>query len=68
LGDDLLTYILTLKLTPWIKLTLWHPAAFNDFQKKSLNACGFAQVFLRPGMLYRPGKSLKRHGKSSSLH
>jgi len=36
--------------------------------KKRLNARGFAREFLRSGMLYRPGKSLKRHGKSSSLH
>jgi len=37
-------------------------------EKKRLNARGFAQEFLRSGMLYRPGKSLKRCGKSSSLH
>jgi len=37
-------------------------------QKKCLNARGFAREFLRSGMLYRPGKSLKRRGKSSSLH
>ena len=37
-------------------------------EKKHLNACGFAQQFLQSGMLYRPGKSLKRQGKSSSLH
>ena len=50
-------------------LTLWRPAAFEDFQiKQRLNACGFAREFLRSGMLYRPGKSLKRRGKSSSLH
>jgi len=36
-------------------------------KKKRLNARGFAQEFLRSGMLYRPGKSLKRCGKSSSL-
>jgi len=35
--------------------------------KKCLNACGFAREFLRSGVLYRPGKSLKRCGKSSSL-
>jgi len=54
--------------THFIFLTLWHPAAYGDFRKKSLNACGFAQEFLRSGMLYRPGKSLKRCGKYSSLH
>jgi len=50
-------------------LTLWRPAAFRDFQKKNrLNARGFAREFLWSGMLYRPGKYLKRRGKSSSLH
>jgi len=45
------------------------PAAFGDFQKKNrLNARGFVWEFLRSCMLYRPGKSLKRRGKSSSLH
>ena len=37
-------------------------------EKKRLNARGFGREFLRSGMLYRPGKSLERHGKSSSLH
>jgi len=56
-------------LTRFTLLTLWRPAAFRDFRKKKrLNAHGFAQEFLRSGMLYRPGKSLKRHGKSSRLH
>jgi len=36
--------------------------------KKHLNARGFAREFLWSGMLYRPGKSLKRRGKSSRLH
>ena len=49
-------------------LTLWCPLGFGDFRKKHLNASGFAREFLQSGMLYRPGKSLKRHGKSSSLH
>ena len=50
-------------------LTLWRPLGFGDFRKKKrLNARGFAQKFLRSGMLYRPSKSLKRRGKSSSLH
>jgi len=50
-------------------LTLWRPAGFMDFQKKKRpNARGFVREFLRSGMLYRPGKSLKRRGKSSSLH
>jgi len=47
-------------------LTLWRPRGFGDFGKKCLNARGFAWEFL--GMLYRPSKSLKRCGKSSSLH
>jgi len=52
-----------------ITLTLWRPIGFGDFRKKSrLNAHGFAREFLWSGMLYRPGKSLKRRGKSSSLH
>jgi len=38
------------------------------FRKKRLNAHGFAREFLWPGMFYRPGKSLKRRGKSSSLY
>ena len=42
---------------------------FRGFQKKKrLHARGSAWEFLRFGMLYRPGKSLKRRGKSSSLH
>jgi len=38
------------------------------FGKKRINARGSAWEFLRSGMLYRPGKSLTRRGKSSSLH
>jgi len=42
---------------------------FRGFsEKKHLNARGSVREFLRSGMLYRPGKSLKRRGKSSSLH
>jgi len=42
---------------------------FRGFSgKKRLNAHGFTWEFIRSGMLYRPGKSLKRRGKSSSLH
>ena len=37
-------------------------------KKNCLNARGFAWEFLWSGMLYKPGKSLKRRGKSSSLH
>ena len=50
-------------------LTLWCLLRFRDFRKKKrLKALGFAWEFLRSGMLYRPSKSLKRCGKSSSLH
>ena len=49
-------------------LTHWRPTAFRDFRKKRLNARGFVREFLQSNMLYRPGKSLKRRGKSSSLH
>jgi len=50
-------------------LTLWRLLRFGDFRKKKhLNAHGFAREFLWSGMLYRPGKSRKRCGKSSSLH
>jgi len=49
-------------------LALWRPLGFGDLKKKRLNARGFAREFLWSGMLYRPDKSLKRHGKSSSLH
>jgi len=36
-------------------------ARIREFsEKKRLNARGFAWEFLRSGMLYRPGKSLKR--------
>jgi len=42
---------------------------FRGFsEKKHLNARGFAREFLWSGMLYRPGKSIKRRGKSSILH
>ena len=37
-------------------------------EKKRLKARGFVREFLWSGMLYRPGKSLKRRGKSFSLH
>jgi len=34
-----------------VQLTLWRPLGFGDFRKKCLNACGFAQEFLRSRML-----------------
>jgi len=44
-------------------------ATFRGFsEKKRLNAHGFAREFLQSGMLYRPGKNIKRRGKSSSQH
>jgi len=49
-------------------LTLWRLVTFRDFRKKHRNACGFAREFLRSVKCYRPGWSVKRRGKSSSLH
>jgi len=48
-------------------LTLWCSLGFGDIGKKCLSTRGFAREFLRSGMLYRPGKSLKRRSKSSSV-
>jgi len=50
-----------------ITLTLWRQAGFGDFRKKMPKRTWLC-VGISPGMLYRPGKSLKRSGKSSSLH
>jgi len=47
---------------------IWCLATFGDFQKKHRNTRGFAREFLRSRKYYRPGRSVKRHGKSSSLH
>ena len=45
------------------------PAAFEDSRKKTrLNTRGFAWEYLRSCLGYEPGRSIKRHGKSSSLH
>jgi len=42
---------------------------FRGFsEKKRLNTCGFALEFIWCSMLYKPDKSLKTRGKSSSLH
>jgi len=49
-------------------LTLWHPAAFEDFQKKRRSARSFAWEFLSSCKGYGPGQSIKRRGKSCSLH
>jgi len=49
--------------------TLWDPAAFGDFQKKKrLTTRGFEQEYLHSCTGYGPGQSVKRRGKSSSLH
>jgi len=39
-------------------LTLWRPRGFGDFRKKTPKRTWLCE-FLRSGMLYRPGKSLK---------
>ena len=57
----------------WLKMKRLHcalaSARIRGFsEKKRLNAHGFSREFLRSGMLYRHGKSLKRRGKTSSLH
>jgi len=63
------TFSLKIRLISLIALTLWHPGSFVDFrEKKRLNAHDLVREFLWSGMLYRPGKSLKRLSKSSSLH
>jgi len=41
---------------------------FQGFSKKRLNARGFAQEYLCSCSGYGPGRSIKRRGKSSSLH
>jgi len=48
-------------------LTLWRPLGFGDFQKTPKRTW-LCEGISWSGMLYRPGKSLKRRGKSSSLH
>ena len=40
----------------------------KGIKKKHLNARCFAREFLRSCKCYGPGRSVKRHGKSSSLH
>ena len=49
-----------------VVLILWRPAAFGNFRKKGLNACGFAQEYLRSCLGHGPGRSVKRRGKSST--
>jgi len=58
-----------MKFIDFVLIKTLAPGWFWRFlEKKRLNARGFAQKFLRSGMLYRPGKSLKRRNESSSLH
>ena len=52
----------------WLINSLVSGCFWGFLEKKRLNACGFARKFLWSGMLYRPGKSLKKRGKSSSLY
>jgi len=43
-----------------LTITLWHPGGFGDFwEKKRLNARGFAWDFLWSSMLYKPDKVSK---------
>jgi len=50
-------------------LTLWRLLGFGDFRKnKRLTHMALRGNFFWSDMFYRPGKSLKRRGKSSSLH
>jgi len=49
-------------------LTLWRLLRFGDFRKKTPKCTWLCAGIFRSGMLYRPGKSLKRRGKSFSLH
>jgi len=49
-------------------LTLWRPLGFGDLKKQPPKRTRLCAGIFRSGMLYRPGKSLKRCGKSSSLH
>jgi len=70
-----MVYGLALTMVPFVlaamvvHLTLWRPAAFGDFRKiKHINARGFVWEYLHSCTGYRPGRSVKRHGKSSSLH
>jgi len=48
--------------------TLASARSWEFSEKKRLNTRSFAWEILWSGKLYRPGKSLKRRGKSSSLH
>jgi len=49
-------------------LTHWRPATFGDSEKKHRNARGFTWEFLWSCKCYWSGWSVKRRGKSCSLH
>jgi len=53
----------------WGLLKTLASGCFQGFlEKKRLNARGFAREYLRSCTGYRPGRSIKRHGQSSSMH
>jgi len=45
-------------------LTLWRPAGFGDFQKKTPKRMWLAQEFLQSGMFYRPGLKVSKDAAS----
>jgi len=49
-------------------LTLWRPAKKGIFGKKHRNTHDFERELLRSCTGYRPGQSVKKRSKSSSLH
>jgi len=52
-----------------MNLNTFASGCFQGFsEKKHLNAHGFAQEYIRSCLGYRPGRSVKRRGKSFSLH
>jgi len=51
-----------------IRTTLWRLAAFGDFRKKTPKRTWLCAGISPVRLLYRIGQSLKRRGKSSSLH
>jgi len=57
------------RLTHHVQVNTLASSCFRRFsEKKRLNARGFAQEYLRSCLGYGPGWSVKRRGKSSSLH
>ena len=49
-------------------LTFWRVLSGIFGKKRCLNTRGFAREYLRSCSGYRPGRSVKRRGMSSSLH